>query len=80
MPVLVEGVPDARDPAKKKIYFLRRIPRDPMSRDMELAAEETWGLRSYASDPEHPEVGEDVFDVYSQSPGVGINGVAYRNW
>jgi general secretion pathway protein G len=80
LPVLVEGVPDARDPAKKKIYFMRRIPRDPMSRDMALAAEETWGLRSYASDPEHREAGQDVFDIYSQSAGVGINGVAYRDW
>jgi general secretion pathway protein G len=80
LPVLVEGVPDARDPAKKKIYFMRRIPRDPLSHDMALAAEETWGLRSYASEPDRPEAGEDVFDVYSRSAGVGINGVAYKDW
>ena len=80
LPVLVEGVPDARDPARKKIYFMRRIPRDPMSRDMALATEETWGLRGYVSDPEHPEAGQDVFDIYSQSAGVGINGVAYKEW
>jgi general secretion pathway protein G len=78
--LLVDGVPDARDPAKHKIYFLRRIPRDPMSRDPDKTAEETWGIRSYASDPDSPGAGDDVFDVYSLSTGVGLNGVPYKTW
>lgn len=77
---LVDGVEDARSPDKKKIYFLRRIPRDPMSPDTTVAAEATWGLRSYASPPEEPRDGDDVYDVYSRSDGIGLNGVAYRQW
>lgn len=78
--VLVEGVPDALSPAKRKIYFLRRIPRDPMSADPTLSPEQTWGLRSYESDPDNPSQGRDVFDVYSLSNGLGINRVPYRDW
>ena len=78
--LLVEGVEDAKDPKKSKIYFLRRIPRDPMAGDSDVAAEETWGRRSYASPPDDPKPGDDVFDVYSLSAGTGLNGVRYREW
>jgi len=79
--ILVEGVEDARSPsAKSRIYFLRRIPRDPFSLDKDLSAEKQWGLRSYASTADEPDEGEDVYDVYSRTPGVSISGVAYRDW
>jgi len=79
--VLVEGVADETDPDKKKrINFLRRIPRDPMFNDPAVSDEETWGKRSYASSADSPQEGDDVFDVYSLSPGVGLNGINYRNW
>jgi len=70
---LVEGVPDKRKPDAPKIYFLRRLPRDPMTG-------EDWGLRSYASTASEPQAGKDVFDVYSQSPGVGLNSIPYKEW
>ena len=79
--VLVDGVPDAANPdGKGKIYFLRRIPRDPMNDGADKADGAAWGLRSYASSADAPVAGEDVFDVYSLSPGVGMNGIPYRDW
>ena len=73
--VLVDGVEDLRSPTKAKIYFLRRIPPDPLA-----PAGEKWGLRSYVSPPDEPKPGDDVYDVYSLNPGTGINGVPYRQW
>jgi general secretion pathway protein G len=78
--VLVEGVIDAKNANGRKIYFLRRIPRDPMNPDLSVEPAKTWARRSYASPPDAPAEGEDVFDVYSRAPGVGINGIPYRNW
>jgi general secretion pathway protein G len=77
--VLVEGVEDVRSPIKQKFYFLRRIPGDPMA-PAGVTPVESWGKRSYASPPNDPKEGEDVFDVYSLSPGIGINGVPYKEW
>ena len=77
---LVDGVEDQKNPKKEKIYFLRRIPRDPFSTDPSLTAVETWGKRSYASPPDEPKEGDDVFDVYSRATGKGINGRPYREW
>jgi general secretion pathway protein G len=77
---LVEGVEDARSAEGGRIYFLRRLPRDPFFPDAQAAAADTWGLRSYASPPDAPEAGDDVYDVYSLSRQTGINGVPYREW
>ena len=70
---LVQGVKDPRNPEAPKVFFLRRLPRDPMS-------DEAWGLRAYASPPNEPRAGRDVFDVYSTSRAAGMNGVPYREW
>jgi general secretion pathway protein G len=70
---LVEGAVDKRDPKGGRIYFLRRVPADPVGG-------QEWGLRSYASPADAPQSGQDVFDVYSRSEQVGLNGVAYREW
>jgi len=77
---LFMGVENRQDPAKGKIYLLRRLPRDPFSRDRDLNDAQTWGKRSYASPPDLPQEGIEVFDVYSLSDERGSNGIPYREW
>jgi general secretion pathway protein G len=77
--VLVEGADDVKSPVSRKIYFLRRIPKDPFA-DESVDAIASWGKRSYASPPDAPREGKDVYDVYSMSERTGLNGVPYREW
>ncbi|HUJ96247.1 MAG TPA: hypothetical protein VLW84_13325 [Terriglobales bacterium] len=68
---LVDGV----DVGGKKIRFLRRIPTDPMTGNTD------WGLRSMQDDPDSDSWGEqNVFDVYTKSQDVGLDGTKYRDW
>ena len=78
--LLWRGVADKTKPDASKLYFIRRLPRDPFYPDPAAAAAETWGLRSYVSPPDAPAPGRDVFDVYSLSPKTGLNGLPYREW
>ena len=72
---LVEGVPMANDASGRSLKFLRRIPRDPMTRERE------WGLRSYQDDPDSTSWGgQNVYDVYSTGRGIGLDGTPYREW
>ena len=80
--MLVEGVVNEQNPNKNKIRFLRRIPIDPMRLKSEASENlsNNWGLRSYESEANDPKAGDDVYDVYSLSTQVGINGVPYAQW
>lgn len=72
--ILVEGV-EIVGQIDKKARFLRRIPIDPMTGEAE------WGLRSYQDEHDSESWGgENVYDVYSLSEGVGMNGVPYALW
>ncbi len=72
--VLVDGV-QAVGQVDKKLKFLRRIPRDPMTNSTE------WGQRSYQDDPKSTSWGgQNVFDVYSKSEGTGLDGTKYKEW
>ena len=72
--VLVEGVEQVGKPGVKK-KFLRRIPRDPMTNSTE------WGLRSYQDDFDSTSWGgQNVFDVYTQSEGIALDGTKYKDW
>ncbi|NJL28603.1 MAG: prepilin-type N-terminal cleavage/methylation domain-containing protein [Thermoanaerobaculia bacterium] len=72
--LLVEGV-DLVGQIDVRKKFLRRIPTDPMTGEAE------WGLRSYQDDFDSDSWGgENVYDVYSLSEGVGLNGIPYSEW
>jgi general secretion pathway protein G len=59
---------------KKK--YLRRIPRDPFDK-----YDDGWGLRSYEDEPDTTVWGgNDIFDVYSQSDDIALDGTYYRDW
>ena len=77
---LVNGTGAAKDAKSRQIYFLRRIPRDPFAEDPKVPAEKTWAKRSYDSPPDAPREGKDVFDVFSTSTRVGLNGIPYNEW
>ncbi len=72
--ILVEGV-EVVGQIDKKIKLLRRIPVDPMTGERE------WGLRGYEDDPDSTSWnGENVYDVYSLSEGIGLDAVPYSEW
>jgi general secretion pathway protein G len=78
---LVKGVEvqdkDAKGQAgrKKTVKFLRRIPKDPMTNSFD------WGLRSYQDDPDSDVWGEEnVYDVYTKSQALALDGTRYRDW
>jgi general secretion pathway protein G len=70
---LVEGATVKTDAKGEKMFFLRRIPKDPLTGG-------EWGLRSYQSPADAPQPGKDVYDVYSRSDETGINRVPYKDW
>lgn len=75
---LVSGVENSQDPNKKKLVFLRRIPRDPFAEDAEASNEETWLVRAY--DGSQGELATDVYDIASRSSQTGINQQPYTAW
>jgi general secretion pathway protein G len=73
--------PNSTDGDKpQRIQFLRQLPRDPFYPDRVAPASQTWDTRSYASVPEDPQPGPDVFDVSSKSQRLALDGSSYRNW
>nr|WP_295081605.1 type II secretion system protein [uncultured Roseateles sp.] len=78
--LLAQGIVDEQSPRRERFYLLRRVPRDPFCDCPERSAAQTWGWRSYASPPDDPKPGRDVYDVYSQADGRGLNGILYRQW
>ncbi len=77
--ILVEGI-EAKievdgEETTKVVKFLRRIPKDPMTNSYE------WGLRSYQDDSDSDIWGgENVYDVYTKSPGTALDGSKYKEW
>jgi general secretion pathway protein G len=74
-PDLEELVKGVEAQGGKKIRFLRSIPVDPMTKSKE------WGMRSMQDDPDSDSFGgQSVFDVYTKSTGVALDGTKYKDW
>ena len=72
---LVEGVRASGDATGRKLKFLRRIPMDPLTHEFE------WGMRSYQDDADSTSWGgQNVYDVYTKSGGVALDGTKYADW
>lgn len=71
---LVDGVQLA-GAADRHVRFLRQIPVDPMTKSTD------WGLRSVQDDADATNWGgQDVFDVYTKSTGIALDGTKYSDW
>jgi general secretion pathway protein G len=69
---LVEGETIIGDASGKKIRFLRRIPKDPMTNSFD------WGMRSTQDEPDSKSWGgENVWDVYCKAHVLSLDGVTY---
>jgi general secretion pathway protein G len=77
--VLVNGVIDKGSATGAKIYFMRRVPRDPFA-DKSLPPGQTWALRSSDSPPDAPSSGKDLYDIHSLSDDKALDGTYYREW
>jgi general secretion pathway protein G len=72
---LVEGVKLLQSADGKKIKFLRRIPKDPMTNSFD------WGKRSTQDDPKSQSWGgQNIFDVYTKSTEHARDGTPYSEW
>ena len=68
----------AADTTKK---YLRRIPRDPMTPLEAPDKPNNWGLRSYGDEPDSRDWGGgNVYDIYSKSDKVSLDGSTYNTW
>ena len=72
---LVEGVSAAGDASGRKLKFLRKVPIDPMTNSTD------WGMRSYQDRPDSRSWGgQNIYDVYTKSEGVALDGTKYKDW
>ena len=59
----------------RKLKFLRRVPVDPLTQSPE------WGMRCYQDEPDSTSwCGSNVYDVFTKSEGVALDGTKYRDW
>ena len=74
MDALVKGV-ELKGAATARYKFLRHIPVDPMTGSAD------WSMRSMQDDPDSRSWGgQNLFDVYSKSQGIALDGTYYADW
>ena len=72
--VLVDGI-ELATAKERRVRFLRRIPVDPMT------GRTDWGMRSVQDEPQSGSWGgQNVFDVFSRSSGIALDGTRYADW
>ncbi len=65
----------------KVVKYLRRIPRDPMTPPDVPDEMNNWGIRSSLDHPDSTQWGgENVYDVYSKSEAIALDGTRYNTW
>ena len=67
-------------PSTQRMVILRSLPRDPFNTDPDTPPEMTWNIRAYASRPDDPQPGDDVFDITSKSGRTALDGTEYSSW
>jgi general secretion pathway protein G len=71
---LVEGI-KATGAVDKKVKYLRKIPKDPMTNSFD------WGMRSTKDDLDAKSWGgQNVFEVYTKSTDKARDGTPYSEW
>jgi general secretion pathway protein G len=71
--VLVKGISRPWD--NVKLVFLERIPKDPMTGEID------WGLRSAQDPPDSTSWGgQNVANIYSKSEDYALDGTRYKDW
>jgi general secretion pathway protein G len=72
--VKAENSPDGKS-EDKLVKFLRRIPIDPFT------GTKDWGMRSDQDEPDSISWGgENVFDIYTKSRRIALDGSKYTDW
>ncbi len=74
------SAPGSAAAAPQRLVFLRQLPRDPFHADPLTPAAQTWATRAYASRPDEPQSGADVFDIASKSARIALDGTPYSRW
>lgn len=74
------GYPETLD-SLIEMKIIRRVPKDPMQKDLDDDIEKWWGLRSSTDERDSTMTNaRDIYDIYSKSKGEALDGSKYKEW